>query len=153
MDDIYEAVLIDHTVDEINPLVSNPGRLLLSTKQIYFQPYNNVQPVNWENLNWITSFSTNHRRNSHSQYPVIKINLEAVSSLIKRRFLLRQIVSDTLTIRVFFFYFRSPMSMPSNRRAWKSSGWKMEKSICCTYHFEIKANAMSSSIGSWNRNE
>lgn len=46
LDDIYETVLIDHTVDEINPLVSNPGRLLLSTKRIYFQPYNNVQPVN-----------------------------------------------------------------------------------------------------------
>lgn len=46
LDDIYETVLIDRTVDEINPLVSNPGRLLLSTKRIYFQPYNNVQPVN-----------------------------------------------------------------------------------------------------------
>lgn len=72
LDDIYEKVLIDHTVDEINPLVLNPGRLLLSTQQIYFQPYNNVQP-----------------------FPVIKISLASIVGLIKRRFLLRQIVSDS----------------------------------------------------------
>lgn len=45
LEDIYETVLTENTVDEINPLVLNPGRLLLTTKRIYFQPYNNIQPV------------------------------------------------------------------------------------------------------------
>lgn len=43
--DLDECTVIDNTVDEINPLVTNPGRLLLSTKCIYFQPYNNIQAV------------------------------------------------------------------------------------------------------------
>lgn len=46
LDDIYEEIIAEHTnVDEIKPLITNPGRLLLSTKGIYFQPYNNILPV------------------------------------------------------------------------------------------------------------
>lgn len=44
-DDFQENVLIDYQVDEIHPLILNPGRLLLTTQRIYFQPYNNIQPV------------------------------------------------------------------------------------------------------------
>lgn len=43
--DITEPIVIEHTVDEISPLVTNPGRLLLTTRCVYFQPYNNVLPV------------------------------------------------------------------------------------------------------------
>lgn len=45
LNDIYERVIVDYTVDEINPLVTNPGRLLLSSNCIYFQAYNNIHPV------------------------------------------------------------------------------------------------------------
>lgn len=45
LNDIYEGIIVDNTVDEIKPLITNPGRLLLSTSAIYFQPYNNIQPV------------------------------------------------------------------------------------------------------------
>lgn len=45
LDDIYETVLVEYPVDEIHPLILNPGRLLLSTKRVYFQPYNNILPV------------------------------------------------------------------------------------------------------------
>lgn len=50
LDDLKERVIIDKTVEEINPLVTNPGRLLLSTKYIYFQPYNNILPVGSANF-------------------------------------------------------------------------------------------------------
>lgn len=45
LDSIYEKVIIENQVDEINPLVVNPGRLVLTSSSIYFQPYNNIQPV------------------------------------------------------------------------------------------------------------
>lgn len=40
-----EPFVCDSTVDEISPLVTNPGRLLLTTRCVYFQPYNNILPV------------------------------------------------------------------------------------------------------------
>lgn len=45
LNDIYEKIIAESTVDEIKPLITNPGRLLLSTNGIYFQPYNNIQSV------------------------------------------------------------------------------------------------------------
>lgn len=71
LDDIYEKIIAQHTVDEIQPLIMNPGHLLLSSNGIYFQPYNNIQ-----------------------RYPVKKIPLAKVTTMIRRRFLLRHIVSD-----------------------------------------------------------
>ncbi|GAB0089168.1 protein FAN [Sergentomyia squamirostris] len=71
LEDVYEEVITDFQVDEIAPLVVNPGRLLLSSKAIYFQPYNNIHP-----------------------YLVKKIKLRDITSFIKRRFLLRQVGLD-----------------------------------------------------------
>ncbi|XP_055383066.1 protein FAN-like isoform X2 [Condylostylus longicornis] len=65
---IYEKKLYDCKVDEVRPLVLNPGRLLLTNSCIYFQPFNNIFP-----------------------YPVLKIKLSEITGLVKRRFLLRQI--------------------------------------------------------------
>lgn len=45
LDDFDEPICVDHIVDEISPLVTNPGRLLLTTRSIYFQPFNNILPV------------------------------------------------------------------------------------------------------------
>lgn len=78
LDNIYEKVIIENQVDEINPLVVNPGRLVLTSSSIYFQPYNNIQPV-----------------------PVINIKLKSLYSLIKRRFLLRHVVS------IYIIYIKS----------------------------------------------
>ncbi|KAL3282016.1 hypothetical protein HHI36_005219 [Cryptolaemus montrouzieri] len=66
--DLYEKVVLETQADKVTPLVVNPGRILLSTKRLYFQPYNNVEP-----------------------YPVIKINLNNMQRIVKRRFLLRHI--------------------------------------------------------------
>ncbi|XP_055603286.1 protein FAN-like [Uranotaenia lowii] len=68
LDNLYEKILVDYQVDEINPLVVNPGRLLLTNAFVYFQPYNNIQT-----------------------YPVQKIRLKAIKSFTKRRFLLRHV--------------------------------------------------------------
>ncbi|XP_055712344.1 protein FAN-like [Phlebotomus papatasi] len=71
LEDVCEEVIIDFQVDEIAPLVVNPGRLLLSSKAIYFQPYNNIHP-----------------------YLVKRIRLSDITSFLKRRFLLRQVGLD-----------------------------------------------------------
>ncbi|XP_058815825.1 protein FAN-like [Topomyia yanbarensis] len=68
LDNLYEKIIVDYQVDEINPLVVNPGRLLLTNVFVYFQPYNNIQT-----------------------YPVLKIRLKWIKSFIKRRFLLRHV--------------------------------------------------------------
>lgn len=44
-EDFSETKIIDYRVDEIKPLILNPGRLLLTERCIYFQPYNNIRPV------------------------------------------------------------------------------------------------------------
>lgn len=63
-----EKTLCEFPVDEINPLVVNPGRLLLTDYGIYFQPYNNIHP-----------------------HPVKKMALKRIKSVIRRRYLLRQV--------------------------------------------------------------
>uniref|UniRef100_U5EY84 Putative neutral sphingomyelinase n-smase activation associated factor n=1 Tax=Corethrella appendiculata TaxID=1370023 RepID=U5EY84_9DIPT len=68
LDNLYEEKIVDYQVEKINPLVVNPGRLLLTNSFIYFQPYNNIET-----------------------YPVVKIRLKSIQSLIRRRFLLRHI--------------------------------------------------------------
>ncbi|XP_044266497.1 protein FAN-like isoform X1 [Tribolium madens] len=66
--DLYEKVVLETEADKVTPLVVNPGRLLLSTSRLFFQPYNNVESV-----------------------PVIKIELNSIKRMVKRRFLLRHI--------------------------------------------------------------
>lgn len=65
---IYEKIVVEYNVNEVNPLVSNPARILLTNSFIYLQLYNNIQSE-----------------------PVIKIKLDSVTSFTKRRFLLRHI--------------------------------------------------------------
>ena len=33
------------TGEKITPLVCNPGKVLLTSSRLYFQPFNNVEPV------------------------------------------------------------------------------------------------------------
>ncbi|CAK9822791.1 Protein FAN [Anthophora retusa] len=67
LEDLYEQVVLETQANKVLPLVTNPGRILLTTSRIYFQPYNNLD-----------------------QYPVLKIQLKDIVNIIKRRFLLRQ---------------------------------------------------------------
>ncbi|XP_018570993.1 protein FAN-like [Anoplophora glabripennis] len=66
--DLYEKIVMETQADKVTPLVVNPGRILLSTSRLCFQPYNNIE-----------------------QYPVLKIDLNSIKRIVKRRFLLQQI--------------------------------------------------------------
>ncbi|XP_066246823.1 protein FAN-like [Euwallacea similis] len=66
--DLYEQIVVEMRADKVCPLNINPGRCVLSSKRLYFQPYNNIDP-----------------------YPVIKINLNSIKRIVRRRFLLRHI--------------------------------------------------------------
>ncbi|XP_011299588.1 protein FAN-like [Fopius arisanus] len=68
LEDLYEEIILEVQANKIQPLIVNPGRILLTNSRIYFQPYNNLE-----------------------QHPVLKINLKSVKSILKRRFLLRQV--------------------------------------------------------------
>ncbi|CAL7951198.1 unnamed protein product [Xylocopa violacea] len=68
LEDLYEQVVLETQANKVLPLIINPGRILLTTSRIYFQPYNNLD-----------------------QHPVLKIQLKDIINIIKRRFLLRQI--------------------------------------------------------------
>ncbi|XP_061198203.1 protein FAN-like [Saccostrea echinata] len=68
LEDLYEKIQFQTQGDRILPLVTNPGRIMLTCKRLYFQPFNNIEKV-----------------------PVIKIRLKDISRVIKRRFLLRHV--------------------------------------------------------------
>lgn len=43
--DLYEKVVLESHADKVTPLVVNPGRIVLSTSKLYFQPYNKMGEV------------------------------------------------------------------------------------------------------------
>ena len=45
LEDIYEETICELPGERITPLVSNPGRVMLTSARLYFQPYNNVEVV------------------------------------------------------------------------------------------------------------
>lgn len=45
LEDLYEETVIEMTGERVTPLVTNPGRVMLTSSRIYFQPYNNVEVV------------------------------------------------------------------------------------------------------------
>ena len=45
LEDLYEEVVCELSGERVTPLVSNPGRIMLTSLRIYFQPYNNVEVV------------------------------------------------------------------------------------------------------------
>ena len=68
LEDLSEKIVTKVTTDRVTPLVSNPGRVMLTSARIYFQPFNNVDPE-----------------------PVQKFNLRKMVRVIPRRHMLRQI--------------------------------------------------------------
>jgi len=45
LDDFYETIVKEVIADDITPLVTNPGRLMLTSSRLYFQPFNNATTV------------------------------------------------------------------------------------------------------------
>ena len=45
LEDLYERLLMETRAEKITPLVTNPGRIMLTSTRLYFQPFNNVDPV------------------------------------------------------------------------------------------------------------
>ena len=45
LEDLYEEQQLELTGERVTPLVSNPGRIMLTSCRLYFQPYNNVEVV------------------------------------------------------------------------------------------------------------
>ncbi|KAJ8303155.1 hypothetical protein KUTeg_019551 [Tegillarca granosa] len=68
LEDLYEKIILETQGDRISPLVTNPGRIMLTNRRLYFQPFNNIESM-----------------------PVIKIRLKDIRRIIKRRFLLKPI--------------------------------------------------------------
>ncbi|XP_077982163.1 protein FAN-like isoform X3 [Glandiceps talaboti] len=68
LENLYEQIIMETLGDRITPLVTNPGRIMLTSSRLYFQPFNNVEPV-----------------------PVMKVKLSDIKRLVKRRYLLRQV--------------------------------------------------------------
>lgn len=64
LDNLFEKIVMETTAERITPLVVNPGRVLLTSARLYFQPFNNVENV-----------------------PVMKFKLSDIKSILKRRFL------------------------------------------------------------------
>ena len=50
LDDLYEKIVLETQGDRITPLVTNPGRIMLTSSRLYFQPFNNVDPVRANNM-------------------------------------------------------------------------------------------------------
>ena len=45
LEDLYETIQCETQGDRILPLVTNPGRIMLTCKRLYFQPFNNIEKV------------------------------------------------------------------------------------------------------------
>lgn len=68
LESLYETIVVEMVGERITPLVVNPGRIMLTSSILYFQPFNNVEPM-----------------------PVLKIKLSDIRRLVKRRFLLKHV--------------------------------------------------------------
>ena len=66
LESVQEKILMKTVGSKITPLVVNPGRIVLTSTTLYFQPYNNVE-----------------------QNRVIKVKLTSIKRIFQRRYLLR----------------------------------------------------------------
>jgi factor associated with neutral sphingomyelinase activation len=68
LDDMFhEQIQFESIVNKINPLVANPGRIVLSNMCLYFKPFNNLEQK------------------------IIKIKLKNIKYIIKRRYHLKKV--------------------------------------------------------------
>ncbi|ESO93005.1 hypothetical protein LOTGIDRAFT_119978 [Lottia gigantea] len=66
LEDLYEKIVVETRGDRVTPLSTNPGRIMLTSSRLYFQPFNNIDKV-------------------------VKIRLKDITGVLRRRFLLRQL--------------------------------------------------------------
>lgn len=53
--DLYEKVVMEIQADKVTHLVVNPGRVVVSNRRIYFQPYNKMGEVGFSSIVHSTS--------------------------------------------------------------------------------------------------
>ncbi|XP_067052011.1 protein FAN-like isoform X3 [Acropora muricata] len=68
LEDLHEKIVMETMAKRITPLVCNPGRIMLTSSRLYFQPFNNADPC-----------------------PVVKCKLSNICRVVKRRYLLRHV--------------------------------------------------------------
>lgn len=90
LEDLYEETLVEISGERVTPLVSNPGRIMLTSSRIYFQPYNNVEVVRGNVLMMCCLLSNTA---VYVQEPVLKLKLSDLKYVTKRRYMLRHVVS------------------------------------------------------------
>lgn len=122
LEDLYEETVLELSGEKVTPLVTNPGRIMLTSSRIYFQPYNNVEMVHackhWcelymffiskyyyyiNSLIGVDKMWYNIQEPMHLyllpvnwaywlQEPVLKLQLSDLKYVTKRRYMLRQVV-------------------------------------------------------------
>ncbi|EDQ86428.1 uncharacterized protein MONBRDRAFT_38432, partial [Monosiga brevicollis MX1] len=90
--ELSEEIAIEMQADRILPLTRNAGRAVLTNKRLYFQPFNNVDPD-----------------------PVVRFNLSDVHSVVRRRFLLRDVGLELLMSRHTSLYLAFESKMMRER--------------------------------------
>lgn len=95
LEDLYEEIVAEVTGEKVTPLVSNPGRIMLTSSRLYFQPFNNVEVV--RDLTGLTPPSCPRMRGHlwlclSPQEPVLKLKLSELKYVMKRRYMLRHVV-------------------------------------------------------------
>lgn len=68
LENLYEKIILETLGNKITPLVVNPGIIVLSSTNLYFQPFNNIEP-----------------------HKLLKVQLSRIKRIIRRRFLLQQV--------------------------------------------------------------
>ncbi|RDD47132.1 Protein FAN [Trichoplax sp. H2] len=76
MNDIFENIVLETTVERINPLNCTPGRIVLSPVFLYFQPFNNID----------ADISSSDEKGS-----VLKCKLSNITRIQKKRYMLTQV--------------------------------------------------------------
>nr|XP_018899764.1 PREDICTED: protein FAN-like [Bemisia tabaci] len=89
LEDMFEKIVLETIGNKITPLVVNPGRIVLSSSNLYFQPFNNMEP-----------------------HDVLKIPLSDISRIIRRRFLLQQVgieiyCKETCSVKHLYLSFKT----------------------------------------------
>ncbi|XP_065828267.1 protein FAN-like [Oscarella lobularis] len=89
LESLYEKISVEMTGERVTPLVANPGRIVVTTANLYFQPFNKQPDV------------------------ILKISLASIERVVKRRYLLRQV-----GIEIFYAEGKSLLlvfALPSDR--------------------------------------
>jgi factor associated with neutral sphingomyelinase activation len=92
LEDLYEETVVELSGERVTPLVTNPGRIMLTSSRIYFQPYNNVEVE-----------------------PVLKLQLSELKYVTKRRYLLRHVGLECLCSSGECMFLVLPSPLERNR--------------------------------------